>query len=254
MLRALPAMVRTVKDEPAAWYERHGINPPDWMPTAAALGLDTGDLAARHRALQLRELRANRWAHFANIALGTWLITQPALVAIPERGLRLAEIGLGLAVCVFAVLCLSWRMQWARWASAALGALVMAAPFLFATTSAAAYLSDTLVGALIFGFAAATKPDVGPSPLAALVGPEVPAGWSYNPSAWTQRIPIVLLALVGLYVSRYLAAYQLGQVEHVFEPFFEGSPADPRNGTEEIITSWVSEAWPVSDAAVGGYT
>src|SRR3546814_18645781 len=28
----------------------------------------------------------------------------------------------------------------------------------------------------------------------------------------------------------------------------------PRNGTEEIITSYVSEAWPVSDAAVGGYT
>jgi hypothetical protein len=57
-----------------------------------------------------------------------------------------------------------------------------------------------------------------------------------------------------LYVSRYLAAYQLGHVDHVFEPFFEGSAANPRNGTEEIITSWVSEAWPVSDAAVGGYT
>src|SRR3546814_10678754 len=36
--------------------------------------------------------------------------------------------------------------------------------------------------------------------------------------------------------------------------FFQGSPNDPRNGTEEIITSYVSEAWPVSDAAVGGYT
>jgi len=31
-------------------------------------------------------------------------------------------------------------------------------------------------------------------------------------------------------------------------------PADPKNGTEEIITSSVSKAWPVSDAAVGGYT
>ena len=35
---------------------------------------------------------------------------------------------------------------------------------------------------------------------------------------------------------------------------FIGSPTDPKNGTEEIVTSWVSEAWPVSDAAVGGYT
>jgi hypothetical protein len=67
-------------------------------------------------------------------------------------------------------------------------------------------------------------------------------------------VPIIALALVGVYVSRYLAAYQLEHIDSVWEPFFEGSPLDPRNGTEEIITSFVSEAWPVSDAAVGGYT
>jgi hypothetical protein len=107
---------------------------------------------------------------------------------------------------------------------------------------------------LIFGFAACVKPDIGPSPLARLTGPEIPPDWTYNPSAWTQRLPIVALALVGLYVSRYLAAYQLEQVPSVWEPFFAGSPDDPRNGTEEIITSSVSRAWPVSDAAVGAYT
>jgi nucleoside-diphosphate-sugar epimerase len=250
----LPAMVRALKDDPAAWYARHEIDPPDWIATADALGHDTGDLAARHAALVKRELRANRWAHLANIGLGTWLVTQPPLLGVAEPGLRAAEIVLGVAVIVFAALALSWRFQWARWACAALGALVMAAPFLFSTANAAAYLSDTLVGALIFGLATATKPDVGPSPLAALKGPEIPVGWSYNPSTWTQRLPIILFALVGLYVSRYLAAYQLGYVDHVFEPFFAGSPDNPRNGTEEIITSWVSEAWPVSDAAVGAYT
>lgn len=250
----LPGMVRAFKADPAAWYERNGIDPPDWLATARALGHDTGDLVLRHGALLKRELGANRWAHFVNFGLGTWLVTQPALIAVSEPGLRTAEIGLGVAVCVFAALSLSRRMQWARWVCAALGGLVMAAPFVFETTNAAAYLSDTLVGGLIFGFAAATKPDVGPSPLAALEGPEIPAGWSYNPSTWSQRIPIILLAIVGLYVSRYLAAYQLGHIDHVFEPFFAGSPDDPRNGTEEIITSWVSEAWPVSDAALGAYT
>jgi nucleoside-diphosphate-sugar epimerase len=250
----LPAMVRALKDDPAAWYARHGIDPPDWIATADALGHDTGDLAARHAALVKRELRANRWAHLANVGLGTWLVTQPPLIGVAEPGLRAAEIGLGAAVVVFAALALSWRLQWARWVCAALGALVMAAPFLFSTANAAAYLSDTLVGALIFGLATATKPDVGPSPLAALKGPEIPVGWRYNPSTWTQRLPIIVFALVGLYVSRYLAAYQLGHVDHVFEPFFAGSPDNPRNGTEEIITSWVSEAWPVSDAAVGAYT
>jgi hypothetical protein len=39
----------------------------------------------------------------------------------------------------------------------------------------------------------------------------------------------------------------------VWEPFFAGGP-DPKNGTEEIITSSVSEAWPVSDAGVGAVT
>ena len=109
-----------------------------------------------------------------------------------------------------AALALSWRAQWARWVCAGIGALVMAVPFLFSTANAAAYLSDTLVGALIFGFAVCTKPDPGPSALAALTGPDTPPGWSYNPSTWTQRLPIIVLALVGLYVSRYLAAYQLG--------------------------------------------
>ena len=39
----------------------------------------------------------------------------------------------------------------------------------------------------------------------------------------------------------------------MWEPFFAGGP-DPKNGTEEIITSSVSEAWPVSDAGVGAVT
>jgi hypothetical protein len=66
-------------------------------------------------------------------------------------------------------------------------------------------------------------------------------------------MPIIILALVGLYVSRYLAAYQLGHIDGVWEPFFAGGP-EPKNGSEEIITSSVSEAWPVSDAGVGGVT
>jgi nucleoside-diphosphate-sugar epimerase len=250
----LPAMVAELKRDPAAWYERHKLRPPEWVAEAAESGRSAGDLAARSEALVKREVRANRWAHFANIALGTWLLTQPALIAVEEPGLRAAEMSIGAGVIAAGFLSLSWRAQSARWVAAALGALLMAAPFVFATANAAAYLADTLIGGLIFGLAACVKPDVGPSPLARLTGPDVPPGWKYNPSAWTQRLPIVALALVGLYVSRYLAAYQLDQVPGVWEPFFAGSPDDPRNGTEEIITSAVSRAWPVSDAAVGAFT
>ncbi|MEQ9123862.1 MAG: vitamin K epoxide reductase family protein, partial [Alphaproteobacteria bacterium] len=46
----------------------------------------------------------------------------------------------------------------------------------------------------------------------------------------------------------------LGHIDGVWDPFFIGAPADPKNGTEEIITSKVSEAWPVPDAGLGALT
>ena len=250
----LPKLVAALKRDPKAWYERNGLTPPPAMQEAAEAGHDPERLRAKHEALLLAEHRQFRWAHLVNIFLGIWLAAQPPLVGVEEELLAASEVTLGAATIVLASLSLWWRLRWARWATAVAGALVMAAPFLFWTENPAAYLSDTLVGGLIFGLAVATKPDVGPSPLAATEGPLTPPSWSYNPSSWAQRLPIILLAVVGLEVSRYLAAYQLGHVEGVWEPFFAGSAADPQNGTEEIITSHVSEAWPVSDAAVGGYT
>ena len=251
----LPRLVTALKNDPAGWYETNGVTPPAWLSEADDLGKNPETLRARHEAQVRTEHRANRWAHFVNIGLGTWLITQPVLINVNEPLLRWSEMVLGAMLMVFAALALSWRAQWARWVCAGIGALVMGVPFLFSTENAAAYLSDTLVGALIFGFAVCTKPEPGPSAIAALTGPELPPGWSYNPSKWTQRLPIIVMALLGLYVSRYLAAYQLGYIPAVWDPFFAASsPLDPRNGTEDIITSWVSQAWPVSDAAVGGYT
>ena len=155
---------------------------------------------------------------------------------------------------VFAALSLSWRAQWARWVCAGIGALVMGIPFLFWTTNPAAYLSDTLVGALIFGFAVCTRPEPGPSPVAALTGPEVPPGWTYNPSAWTQRIadhragtgrPLRLPLSGGLSTGpdrRRVGTVLRGR---------RGRSAERHRGDHHPS---VSEAWPVSDAAVGGYT
>ena len=250
----LPKIVAALKRDPKAWYEKNGLTPPPTVAEAVKSGLHAEQARSAHEEELVDEHQRFRWAHFANIFLGIWLALQPPLIGVEEPWLARAEIGLGLATILFATLSLSWRLRWARWATAGVGALVMAVPFLFWTTNAAAYLSDTLVGALIFALAVGSRPDVGPSPVAATSGPDTPPGWSYNPSSMSQRLPIILLAVVGIEVSRYLAAYQLGHVEGVWEPFFAGSIADPRNGTEEIITSHVSEAWPVSDAAVGGYT
>ena len=250
----LPKLVAALKKDPSAWYKTSGITPPSWLGDADDVGKNPESLRARHEVQLRTEHRANRWAHFVNMGLGTWLMTQPLLINVTEPLLRSSEIVLGAMLIVCAGVALSWRATSARWLCAAIGALVMGVPFLFATGNPAAYLSDTLVGALIFGFAVCTRPEPGVSAIAALTGPEIPPGWSYNPSTWSQRMPIIVLAILGLYVSRYLAAYQLGYIPSVWDPFFAGSPTDPKNGTEEIITSWVSKAWPVSDAAVGGYT
>lgn len=214
----------------------------------------TNGLQTRHEAQRQAEHGAWRWAHFVNIGLGSWLLTQPLLVGVQEGGLRASEMTMGLLLMVAAGLSLSWRAVWARWLCAGIGAVVMALPFMWSIANAAAFLSDTLVGAHIFGLAVCSKPEPGSSAIAAMTGPTVPPGWSYNPSEWGQRLPIIVLALLGLYISRYLAGYQLGHIPGVWDPFFAGSPTDPRNGTEEIVTSWVSKALPVSDAALGGYT
>ena len=250
----LPSIIAALKRDPLAWYQANGVTPPPSITEAAEKGHDSETLRAQNEAVYRAEHAENRWPHFLNMALGTWLMVQAPLIGLNEPLLGWTEFTLGALLIVFATLSLSWQMNFARWACAGIGALVMAAPFVLWTENAAAYLSDTLVGGLIFGFAVATKPEPGPSPMARMTGPYIPLGWDYNPSAWTQRVPIVALALVGLYVSRYLAGYQLGHIDSVWEPFFMGNPDDPQNGTEEIITSSVSEAWPVPDAALGGYT
>ena len=80
----------------------------------------------------------------------------------------------------------------------------------------------------------------------------VPPGWSYSPSSWLQRLPIIGLGLFGFLIARILTAYQLGHIGHVPEPFFSG--ADGKNGSEYIITSSVSRAWPIPDAGLGAYS
>lgn len=250
----LHSIVSALKDDPVGWYAANGLKVPGWIEHAAKSGENPETLRVNHRIVTQAQHAENRWVHFVNIGLGTWLLSQPMLINVTEPLLSYSEMGLGGALIVFASLAISTKGQWARWVCAAIGSLVMAVPFLFWTTSGAAYLSDTLVGALIFGLAVGTKPEPGASSVAALTGPEKPLGWSYNPSAWTQRLPIVIIAMTGVYISRYLAGYQLGHIPSVWEPFFAGSPTDPRNGTEEIIMSSVAKAWPVSDAAVGAYT
>ncbi len=71
-----------------------------------------------------------------------------------------------------------------------------------------------------------------------------PPGWSKNPSQWSERIPIVVLAIVGTAVATYLALYQLRVIDGVWEPFFG-------DGSRVILNSRVSHILPIPDAALG---
>ncbi len=71
-----------------------------------------------------------------------------------------------------------------------------------------------------------------------------PPGWSYDPSSWRERIPILVLALVGFCIASYLTLYQFGVLQHVWEPFFG-------DGSERVLHSAISRLLPVPDAALG---
>ncbi|HEY0884477.1 MAG TPA: NAD-dependent epimerase/dehydratase family protein [Ramlibacter sp.] len=249
----LPELVASLQLDPEGWFKRNGIAAPGWLEQARDADGNADDVRRRFESQFRRQHGDHLWAHFFNMALGTWLAVGPPMLGLQSTALAASDIVSGLLLVVFAALSLSWRLPWARWVCAAIGLWVMSAPLVFWAPTAAGYLNDTLVGMLVVGFAVLLPPEPGVSPIAATSGPQAPPGWSFNPSSWTQRLPIIVLAFVGLYISRYLAAYQLGHVDSVWDPLFPGGPG-PKNGTEEIITSSVSEAWPVPDAGLGALT
>lgn len=228
----------------------------------------TERLMQEHAGMMARHRAMTRWVHFANMALGVWLMTSPVTFGYadpasfgPDIARVTAERGLpdpilratllawsdvisGALVVVFASLALSRRHAWAQWANVVVGLWLLFAPLVFWAPSAAAYANDTLVGALIIAFAILVPMMPGMSMQAMAMGPDIPPAWGYTPSSWVQRLPIIVLALVGFFIARYLSAYQLGHLRGAWDPFFGG-------GTARIITSDVSRAWPIADAGLG---
>jgi hypothetical protein len=73
----------------------------------------------------------------------------------------------------------------------------------------------------------------------------VPPGWTYNPSSWLQRAPLIATGFLGWFISRYLAAVQLGYTAAAWEPFFgEGTarvlcPRRCRRCGRSLTRGWV---------------
>jgi nucleoside-diphosphate-sugar epimerase/uncharacterized membrane protein len=278
-LRAvLPAMIAALRADPPGWYAANKLNAAtvaaadDTLARSAARAAPSPEHLAAADVALAAEHRRTQWAHLTNMALGLWLAASPFAIGLfdasaagtpPAAGLVLApptlrnawlawsEIASGLAILGLSAVALARPGTHWSWATAAVGLWVLFAPLVFWTTSAAAYGNDTLVGMLAIALAVMVPPQPGIGRSASASPAEVPLGWSFSPSSYVQRVPIVGLAFIGLFVSRYLAAYQLGHIDSVWEPWFGPGPSSAANGTAAVITSDVSKAFPIADAGFG---
>ena len=282
----LPKMIAALKEDPVHWYRTNKLNTAKVVakapePVEGAAGESNMDMSHQGEDMQMmkmmKDMEADRqrtlWCHFAVIGLGAWLLTSPWLFALfdaslatdvardvtRERDLAAPalrnaltgwnDVASGALLMLFGTLSLWKRHEWAQWGTTAVGLWLLFAPIVFWTPSAAAYLNDTLVGALAIAFSVLVPMMPGMSHAGMADPGTVPAGWTYSPSSWAQRVPIIALGLFGFLISRYLTAYQLGHIDAIWEPFFAGQQG--KNGTEYIITSDVSRAWPIADAGLG---
>jgi hypothetical protein len=193
-------------------------------------------------------LRRWVWRDFLNLTLGVWLISSPFTLGYRQSDplLSCSDLLSGIGVVVAAALTLVPRFDLARWVICFAGIWLLFAPLVFWSSSAAAYNNDTLVGSLLIAFSVLIPmmPSRTHHQVMTAPGPDVPPGWSYNPSDWYQRGPIIAMAFVGFFLSRYLAAYQLGHISWPWDPIFG-------DGTQRVLDSEVSKAWPISDAGLG---
>ncbi|MBW3600851.1 MAG: vitamin K epoxide reductase [Planctomycetes bacterium] len=89
-----------------------------------------------------------------------------------------------------------------------------------------------------------------PQTLEKLPAPDLqaPVIFSYNPSAWRQRIPICVLAMVAAGMAGHMALYQWKIIPYAWDPIFGEQ-------TEKVLTSSVArrmDHWfGIPDAALG---
>ncbi|MEO6906001.1 MAG: vitamin K epoxide reductase family protein [Ginsengibacter sp.] len=74
----------------------------------------------------------------------------------------------------------------------------------------------------------------------------IPYGRSSNPSSWSKRMPLLILAAIGFLIALYLGLYQLHIFQTVWEPFFG-------NGTDAVVKSSFSRSLPIPDGLIGAF-
>jgi hypothetical protein len=218
------------------------VHPPGPRPLEHRGNGQPDDAWARLR----RDHQGTLWTNLICVVLGFWLVSSPAAFGYQSRAMTMSDVGSGTAVIVLGILSLAPQRFWAAWVTALVGIWVLFAPLVFWAPDAAAFTNGLLVGSLLI-LLSVLVPGFPGLQLVEKPGPEVPPGWSYNPSSWLQRVPIIALGLVGFFIARYLATYQLGYRDTAWDPIFG-------DGTRRVLESDISKAFPVSDAGLGAVT
>lgn len=179
-----------------------------------------------------------RWVQAVIAGLALWLITSPFALGYTSAAMTWSDVISGIVALVLAGLALGRTRGLASWANAAVGIWLMLAPLVFWAPDPVAYANDTLVGALLVAFGLVIPMGM------EMKGQAIPDGWSYNPSSWPQRVPVIALGFGGFLIARYMTGYQLGYLPDAWDPFFG-------DGTRKVLDSDISKMWPVSDAGLG---
>jgi uncharacterized membrane protein len=176
-------------------------------------------------------------------AIGLWLIAAPWTFGYQETAMAENDYWVGGFFVSIGVLS---YVKWKDYFSVifmALGFWLGLSPLLFWAELPVSYVNATLVGIIVVVFCFRMPAMQGKHEE---VNAGVPQGWSFNPSAWTPRIVTVFLAMLCWFVARYLAAYQLGYITSIWDPFFGES-------TIKVLNSKIAKFFPISDAGLGAF-
>jgi hypothetical protein len=145
-------------------------------------------------------------------------------VGASAAALAWSDLVSGVLIILFGALALSPRFSSAQWANTAVEIWLLFAPLVFWSPSPAVYANDTLVGALVIAFSILVPMMPGMSHESMMDQSDVQIGWSYCPSTFLQRIPIIALGAIGLFIAREL------RVRLVFTALHRGRPRSPEVG------------------------
>jgi hypothetical protein len=79
-----------------------------------------------------------------------------------------------------------------------------------------------------------------------------PPGFSSNPTEWSRRIPIVVLAFAGLCLSVYLTLFQVDVLSGVWDPFFQSTKVLEYLGVPDAALGALAYATEIILSLIGG--